>query len=936
MVAGDERGVVVRLVAVSPCDVSAERELLDEIVDELNRGVAPALGCRLSLWRWETDVHPGLHLEGPQGLIDAAMRIEQADVVVGIFWSRLGGAIDDGGSATEHELRRAWDAWSEHQRPDVLIYFCQRAVMPSKSEEALQLYSLLRFREAMPKEQFWCRYESPREFEGLVRTHLTKALFGLRTQTRSQPIAAERPIRSLFNLPLRAVQFAGRKRELDAIDASRATNDLVVVTGIAGVGKSQLVARYAQTHAGEYDIVGWIRARDGGSVDLADLAVELGLPVLQTTPEERAARALRWLSHCDERWLLVLDDVPAARDLNRCCPRAGNGLVIVTTRDRDVAQFGPGLSVGVFDRETAVEYLLHAAGNAGDRDGAARLADALGHLPLALSHAAAYCATGTSFDEYLAMLEELPAAELFTTHPDDFYTRTAASTWEISIQAATEEFPLAGRLLALAAHLGPDPIPGMLFEVLLDDGADPAQRKLLQDAFNALQRLCLASVGESIDFHPLLQKTIRDGAPDDEGAHDALVALERYFPHNSSRAETSSACEQLLPHVLALSRTFPSPSAPRARLFGLLATALDYLQSGAAHVRAIDVARLGRALARHDLGVENPATLAVRRVLAECYLAVGKTGDAIETYRLVLQTLEATVGPSHPDTLSTRGDIAECYRVIGRVAEAIAMQEHVLEESERILGKEDRAALTARGRLAACYWAAGRTSEAIDIEERLVADCERIAGPDDPVTLGARSDVAVSYWTEGRIADAITIQEPLLAACKRILGEDHRDTLRARGDLAASYWADGRLAEAIGLEERVLVDRERILGPQDPDTLTASGNLAASYRKAGRVEEAIALEEQVFADRELILGPEHPATLAASVNLAESYWAVRRVADSIAIQEIALNNRVRVLGDHHPDTQMVRRTLVSALRHVGRDADADVIAAAGLAREPGR
>ena len=37
---------------------------------------------------------------------------------------------------------------------------------------------------------------------------------------------------------------------------------------------------------------------------------------------------------------------------------AGNGRVIVTTRDRAMAQFGPALSIDVFDERTAVEYLL--------------------------------------------------------------------------------------------------------------------------------------------------------------------------------------------------------------------------------------------------------------------------------------------------------------------------------------------------------------------------------------------------------------------------------------------------------------------------------------------------------------------------------------------------------------------------------------------------
>ena len=108
---------LIRVVVVSPGDVQNERDRLLEVVEELNRRVAPARGCRLSLWRWETDAHSGLHLEGPQGLIDAAMKIEDADVVVGIFWTRFGTPTHDAESGTEHELRRAWAAWGSTAGP---------------------------------------------------------------------------------------------------------------------------------------------------------------------------------------------------------------------------------------------------------------------------------------------------------------------------------------------------------------------------------------------------------------------------------------------------------------------------------------------------------------------------------------------------------------------------------------------------------------------------------------------------------------------------------------------------------------------------------------------------------------------------------------------------------------------------------------------------
>jgi hypothetical protein len=46
-------------------------------------------------------------LEGPQGLIDERMKIDEADVVIGIFWKRFGTPTSNAASGTEHELRRA-------------------------------------------------------------------------------------------------------------------------------------------------------------------------------------------------------------------------------------------------------------------------------------------------------------------------------------------------------------------------------------------------------------------------------------------------------------------------------------------------------------------------------------------------------------------------------------------------------------------------------------------------------------------------------------------------------------------------------------------------------------------------------------------------------------------------------------------------------------
>lgn len=149
------------------------------VIDELNRGLAPELGYEIELWRWEVDASPGLHLQGPQGLIDDDMRMDDADVVVGIFWNRLGRPVPDAESGTAHELRQAWSLWRSSGRPQVFVYFCQRRVRLTTVAEAAQLHALFTFREAMPAEQMRWDYATMMDFERDVRQHLTRHLLRL-------------------------------------------------------------------------------------------------------------------------------------------------------------------------------------------------------------------------------------------------------------------------------------------------------------------------------------------------------------------------------------------------------------------------------------------------------------------------------------------------------------------------------------------------------------------------------------------------------------------------------------------------------------------------------------------------------------------------------------------------------------------------------------
>jgi tetratricopeptide (TPR) repeat protein len=690
-----------------------------------------------------------------------------------------------------------------------------------------------------------------------------------------------------FGVPPVAAAFAGRSEELETLERALRVDGRALITqaitGLGGVGKTQLAARYVHTHAEEYDIVAWIHAEDGGIADLAKLVVKLGEPVEGISPTERRDLALERLAGGDERWLLVLDNVESPEQLPDCLPQAGNGRVLVTSRNRAIREFAPVLPLDVFDPETALQYLSERAQRPHDLAGAERLARALGYLPLALSHAAAYCAdSGESFDHYLGLLDALPAHELFDTSTEVYYEQTVASTWRTSIAAATSEAPLAGEVLALAAHLGPDAIPKSLMHVLID-AEQPGDGRRLANTLGALARLNLAAVeDETVSVHRLLQKVVRDDArsrDDHTAATQALAALHDAFPADPSQPACWPVCEQLLAHVLALAETATHSPDAAPRLIALLNRSWLYLAHITDDRRALAVAQRTVATAADVLDAEHQQTLKARNNEAYSYLQLGRVSQAIRLFEALLPDQAQFLGAEHADALTTRNDLAGAYQEAGRLDEAIALHEQTVTDRERTLGADHPNTLASRNNLAYAYQEAGRLDEAIALHEQELTDSERVVGLDHPGTLTSRNNLALAYEGAGRLDEAVPLHERTAADLERLLGADHPHTLSSRNNLAYAYQQAGRLDEAIPLHEHTLADRELVLGADHPDTLSSRNNLAYAYQQAGRFEEAIALHEHTLADQERVLGGDHPDTLRSRRDLARARRAGGRSAD---------------------------------------------------------
>ncbi|MET8083947.1 tetratricopeptide repeat protein, partial [Micromonospora sp. NPDC005237] len=729
---------------------------------------------------------------------------------------------------------------------------------------------------------------------------------------------------AVHNLPAESRVFVGRDlSQLDVLlagDASGVAVGQAAVHGLGGIGKSELVLHYARYRLVRYRLVWWVTA---DSLDA--IAVGLGGLTRRLHPAAPLADAYEWAVgwlQANSGWLLVLDNVEEIDHILGLLGLVrGRGDVLVTTR-RDVggawwrrSGLAP-LRLGVLARSDSVD-LLHQLTGLDDTDGAGRLAEELGDLPLALEQAAAFISRqpDVEFDGYRQRLIEGFPRTAAHSGGGGQSQRTIAEVWQITMNTVTDQMPLAARVLDVLAWLAPDGLPVDVLYPLADDPDDVRDAVALLLSYNMISR-----TDAMIGVHRLVQAVTRANQPADDP--DSLVSeatrlLTAAIPDDPwGNPAGWPRWTALLPHIDALTGTAPADARTPEQLH-LADRAATFRQGQGQYATAIAQFEQVLADCRRVLGDDHPNTLATGGNLAYAYQEVGRVDEAIPLFEQVLADCRRVLGDDHPSTLASGNNLAYAYQTVGRVDEAIIQFEQVLADRRRVLGDDHPNTLNSGNNLAGAYEAAGRVDEAIIQFEQVLADSRRVLGDDHPSTLTSGNNLASAYQAVGRVDEAIPLYEQVLADCRRVLGDDHPSTLASGNNLASAYRAVGRIDEAIPLYEQVLADSRRVLGDDHPSTLASGGNLAYAYQTVGRVDEAIPLYEQVLADSRRVLGDDHPSTLATGSNLAHAYQAVDQVDEAIIQYEQVLADRRRVLGDH-PDTLASGRNLAYAYQTVGR------------------
>ncbi|KIM28742.1 hypothetical protein M408DRAFT_329200 [Serendipita vermifera MAFF 305830] len=746
---------------------------------------------------------------------------------------------------------------------------------------------------------------------------------------------------------------------VNAISPDQHSQRVVIVAGMTGCGKTQLVTEILRQYNPErsrlFDHALFVDGSSEHSIK-SDLITHVQFLTGMEGSRFEFEDAMAFFQRLNNRrWLIVYDNVDDIRiDIRSLLPRCDHGVVIITTRNqllRTLASENSYLRLDVMSKDESIELIFRCVGNANpsddERHAAAIIADKLGYLPVALAQAGCFIANEPcSCTHYLGLLST-HLAELMNSPAGDLQNLSAYAAFDLTYHRLPSvmqklvnilsffhytDFPMAA-IAHTAAH--PQYIDAFPFESR--DATHASAVNVVRDICSfastrdnfavfginrmlqaySLASLTLAPLTSLAYTHPLMR----------EWAFNRMEPGQRIMFQEAacliliSCTDANHLHPYLPPHIIEVMARLPVDCLhinTRAGLGKLLRAASRWSESQTVWAPVHD-------MLQRKHGPMNLHVATAKLELAATYLDDG----FVEMERLekeVVGIRSKLLGIQHLDTLWAIEELSETLVRQDRYSDALIIKQGMLNELERQLKPNHPVILDAKRTLALLLKHLCRLSDAELIQREVMEEQKLQQGENHLKTIDAVWNLALTYCEWGRHQDSEPLLLKALEGKKKILGETHHDTLVAMTWLALNYHEQNRGIEAARLQLKVVEQRRKSWGPNNSYTVEALELLAAFYNSQNRFDDLEPLRVQLLKARWDVLGEEHPDTLIAMNNLALNYSNQSRHADAEALQVEVLSKRIRLEGEDTLDVATCMHNLAWTYHDTGRLQEAMVYA----------
>jgi tetratricopeptide (TPR) repeat protein len=753
------------------------------------------------------------------------------------------------------------------------------------------------------------------------------ALPGGTVQVNTQNIDGQKKLTPIKDIPYRgSLHFVGRETELTTIHEDLRRGNYVAITGMGGLGKTELVTQYARQYQDHYDGIIWFNARQrilaAEVFELFTLKFGLEIPQKQgeklLTLQEQVAWC--WLQYPETQKpvLIVVDDLIDLTQLQDVVSPETRFRVLITTRqqhlDPNSIQERP---LEFLSPPIALELLQKQLGKNHQRivnepETATEICKFLENLPLGIILVGSYLTTdlGLSLTQMLERLQKRKLAETAlqkreTIDQTQLGIRAAFNlTWE-TLDTQTQYL---GAFLSL---FSPQLIFWDLVVWVIEFEVENEEKQLiwteeeLTTSKKRLYQVNFLQTGqespEAYTIHNLVRLFLQEQLAE---VGEKQPILERTF----------------ITFMIFVAKRLPqSPTSQDIEIFQLFVVHWEDLGK-----RLIDEINQETA-AKNNLPVSMVADeiLWVFTGLGRFYQGQGLYQVAEFWYQQLVKICQTLFTGDHPNVASSLNNLASLYHNQGRYSEAEPLYLDALEMRKRLFTGDHPYVASSLNNLAVLYKSQGRYSEAEPRYLDALEMTKRLFTGDHPNVASSLNNLAGLYDSQGKYSEAEPLYLDALEMTKRLFTGDHPDVATSLNNLAGLYKSQGKYSEAEPLYLDALEMRKRLFTGDHPYVASSLNNLAGLYDSQGKYSEAEPLYLDALEMRKRLFTGDHPAVATSLNNLASFYKSQGRYSEAEPLYLEALEMRKRLFTGDHPDVATSLNNLAGLYNNQGKYSEAE-------------
>ncbi|CCH91956.1 Tetratricopeptide repeat family (fragment) [Microcystis aeruginosa PCC 9432] len=727
-----------------------------------------------------------------------------------------------------------------------------------------------------------------------------------------------------------AVNFVGREDAMaqlhDQLQQQERIAITAVVTGMAGVGKTELALQYALYHKEKSTYAGgicWIGVQgETVGVQLLDFAKSLlGL----FPPEDLNLRGQ--LDYCWARWqppgdvLLILDDVHQYAEIQDYLPPQEQRFkVLITTRQHWLAASFEQLRLPVLSESAALallESLIGASRLQAELQVGKGLCAWLGYLPLGLELVGRFLKRRTNWT--LARMQQqlidkgLQLSALQNPSADMTAQRGVEAAFEVSWEELNQPARDLGCFLSLFALA---PIPWRLVVERCLSAEDGEELEDIREEQLLNLNLLQAVEGEVYQFHPLVRQFFQaklalreDGDELKRSFCRGMVEEAKTIPETPTKKQVEAVALSI-PHIAESATELEQWLEEEDLIPSFEGLGMFYFGQGFYEQTEPWWKQCLEVTCRR-LGEEHSDVATSLNNLALLYRSQGRYEEAEPLYLQALELYKRLLGENHPDVAQSLNNLAVLYLSQGKYEEAEPLQLQALELRKRLLGENHPDVAQSFNNLAVLYKFQGKYEEAEPLYLQALELRKRLLGDNHPDVAYSLNNLASLYGSQGKYEEAEPLCLQALELRKRLLSDNHPLVASSLNNLALLYKSQGKYEEAEPLYLQALELSQRLLSKSHPDVAQSFNNLAGLYTSQGRYEEAEPLFLQALELYKRLLGKNHPDVVYPLNGLAKLYYSQGRYEEAEPLYLQALAIAEQALGENHPTTVKIRENLES-------------------------